>query len=183
MIYKKPYIESPYSAIHPNAKFGINCKVGFHVVIEKGCEFGDNCFIGNNTVVREDNKFGNNVTIGHCVVFEEGGRFGNHVTIHSQCHITKGIVVDDLVFFGPNVTTSNTRKIKHGRNIPLNITPPHIKRAARIGAGAMITPGVVIGENSLVAAGAVVVKDVPPRTVVMGIPAEPKLDVCEEELL
>ncbi len=121
--------------------------------------------------------------ITYNVVFEAKGRFGKHVTINAQCHMTQGIIVEDEVFFGPGVVTMNTRHICYGRKIPKVYTPPLIKRAARIGAGVLILPGVVIGANAMVAAGAVVTKDVPDRVIVMGVPARVVGEVPESEIL
>ena len=181
--YEMPYLEPDMAAIHPNTSFGKNCRIGHNVIIQMGCEFGDNCYIGNNTTICSNVKCGNNVVISHSVVIENGARIGNRVTIHAQTHITKDILIEDDVFFGPSVTTSNTRRIKHGRKFPLVITPPIIRRAVRIGAGALITPGVEIGENALIAAGAIITKEVPPRAIFMGVPAKFKGWVSPEELL
>ena len=81
------------------------------------------------------------------------------------------------------VGTSNTNKIVHGRDIPLKITGPHIKRAARIGSGVMLMPGVVIGENAQIGLGSVVTKNIPDNEVWFGNPAVFKRYVKVEELL
>lgn len=179
----KKYIEPEEYPIHPNVEFGNNVKIKFFVVIEDGCIFGDDCFIGNNTVIRNGCVFGNKCVIGHSVVFEANGKFGNHVTINAQCHMTQGIIVEDEVFFGPGVITMNTRHISYGREIPRIYNAPIIKRAARLGAGSKILPGVIIGENALVAAGSVVTKNVSDRAIVMGVPARVVGLVPYEELL
>jgi acetyltransferase-like isoleucine patch superfamily enzyme len=117
-------------------------------------------------------------------VFEGEALLGNHVTIHAQCHLTLGIRIEDEVFFGPGVITANTRHISYGRGgVPKKYEAPYVKRAARIGAGAHITPGVVIGANALVGMGAVVTKDVPDRAIVVGNPAQVAGEVPEKELL
>jgi len=81
------------------------------------------------------------------------------------------------------VGTSNTNKIVHGRDIPLKITGPHIKRAARVGSGSMLMPGIVMGENAQVGLGSIVTKNVPDREVWFGVPAVFKRYVYDEELL
>lgn len=182
-LYKRDFEESTFDPIHPLVKFGKNCKVGYGVAIQEGCEIGDDCIIGNNTTICKNVKMGDRVIISHNVVIENGARIGSHVTIHAQTHLTKDIIIEDDVFFGPNATTSNTRKIKHGRNFPLTIEAPHIKRAVRVGAGATITPGVTIGENALIGAGAVVTKDISACKIALGVPAREVGDVPEEELL
>jgi acetyltransferase-like isoleucine patch superfamily enzyme len=182
-IYSRLFEEPDYDPIHPDVILGVNVRVRYYAVIEKGCVFGDGCFIGNNTTIRENCIFGEKCVIGHNVVFEANSRFGNHVTINAQCHMTQGITVEDEVFFGPGVITMNTRRISYGRKIPRKYDPPIIKRAARIGGGAIIMPGVVIGENALVAAGSIVTRDVPDRIIVMGSPAREIGNVPEEEIL
>jgi UDP-2-acetamido-3-amino-2,3-dideoxy-glucuronate N-acetyltransferase len=179
------YIEQDdYDPIHPGAMFGKDCKIRNFVVVEDKCEFGDKCFIGNNTTIRAGNVFGERCVIGHNVVFEAGGRFGKHVTINAQCHMTQGIIVDDEVFFGPGVITMNTRHISYGRKgVPRVYEPPHIKRAARIGAGAMIMPGVTIGENVVIGVGAVVTHDVSDNMIAIGVPAKVVGKVLDDELL
>jgi acetyltransferase-like isoleucine patch superfamily enzyme len=71
-----------------------------------------------------------------------------------------------------------------GRHAPGEAMPgPRIGRAARVGAGAVLRPGITVGEEAFVAAGAVVIRDVDPRTVVMGVPARPVREVPEADLL
>lgn len=102
-------------------------------------------------------------------------RVGKNVFINHACSFMDrgGITIEDHVLIGPKV---NLITINH----PLNpaqrqstiCTPIVIKRNAWIGIGSMVMPGVTIGENSIVSAGAVVTKDVPPNTVVAGVPAK-----------
>lgn len=177
------YIESIFDPIHPDALFGKNVRVGHYVVIEEECEIGDDCFIGNFVVLRARTKIGKRSVISHGCVSEGDCVLGDRVLIQPQCHLTKGLIVEDDVFFGTGVSTTNTNKIVHGRKCPLILKAPIIKRAARVASGVTILPGVVVGENSLVAAGSVVTHDVPARKVAKGIPARVVADVLEEELL
>ncbi|HWV28728.1 MAG TPA: DapH/DapD/GlmU-related protein [Dyadobacter sp.] len=106
------------------------------------------------------------------------GRFttlGKNVFINHACSFLDigGIIIGDDVLIGPrvNITSENHPLDPSDRKtlIPKSV---HIKRNAWIGAGATILPGVTVGENAVVAAGAVVSRDVPPNTVVAGIPAK-----------
>jgi len=182
-IYSNKYIESEFSPIHPDVIFGKNVRVGHYVVIEEDCEIGDNCFIGNFVFMRKGTKIGSNCVIGHGTIFEGCCTIGNRVLIHSQCHITKGVIIEDNVFIAPMFVGANTPKIVHGREYPLVLKPYKIKRAARIGIGVIVLPGVIIGENALVAAGSIVTKDVPDRAIVMGVPAKVVGGVSQDELL
>ncbi len=96
--------------------------------------------------------------------------------------MTAGSVVEDDVFIGPGVTTTNDDTM--GRHAPsVGLAGPTLRRACRIGGGVVLTPGVEIGEEAFVAAGAVVTRDVGPREVVMGVPARVVRRVSDEDLL
>jgi acetyltransferase-like isoleucine patch superfamily enzyme len=77
--------------------------------------------------------------------------------------------------------TNDDTMARHGPETPLRGVT--LKRACRVGGGVVLTPGVVVGEEAFVAAGAVVVRDVPERAVVMGVPAQVMRQVDEEDLL
>jgi acetyltransferase-like isoleucine patch superfamily enzyme len=184
-IYKEKYHELLGAAgpIHWSTKFGKNCRVGAYVVIEEGCEFGDNCIIGHGVVMRPGVKMGDRCAVGHLCSFEGDAKVGNHVTIHCNSHITSTIIIEDDVFIGPGVDTGNTRHIVHGRSQELILKGPHIHRAARIGLGSNLAPGVVIGENAEIGVGSTVIKDVPPRETWVGDPAKFLRMVPTEELI
>jgi UDP-2-acetamido-3-amino-2,3-dideoxy-glucuronate N-acetyltransferase len=182
-IYENPYEYALEAPISPDTKFGNNVRIGDGVVIDAGCTIGDNCFIGHNTVIRKGVTIGNNTVIGHLCVVESDTTIGDRVLIHCQCHITKDVVIEDDVFMGVLVGMTNTNRIVHGRNIDLKIEGPKIKRAARIGSGVMLMPGVVVGENAQVGLGSIVTKNIPDREVWFGTPAVFKRCVDEKELL
>ena len=106
------------------------------------------------------------------------GRFiklGKNVFINHACSFLDigGITIEDDVQIGPRVNlTSENHPLDPADRKTVILQPILIKRNAWIGAGATILPGVTIGENAIVAAGAVVSRDVPPNTVVAGIPAK-----------
>jgi acetyltransferase-like isoleucine patch superfamily enzyme len=102
-------------------------------------------------------------------------RLGKNVFINHACSFLDigGITIEDDVLIGPRVNiTSENHPLDPADRKALIPGPVHIKRNAWIGAGATILPGVTVGENAVVAAGAVVSRDVPPNTVVAGIPAK-----------
>lgn len=114
--------------------------------------------------------------------------FGRHISIGKNVFINHacsfldlgGIIIEDNVLIGPrvNLVTEN-HPIDPSQRKNLDLKSIWIKRNAWIGAGATILPGVTIGENSIVAAGAVVNKDVPDNTIVGGIPAKPIRSITE----
>lgn len=183
--YNYPYKDllDGYAPIHPSVKFGKNVRVGKGVVMEEGCVIGDNTIIGNYVIMRPGISIGCDCVIGHLTVFEGESTIGNRVLIHAQCHITKGVIIEDDVFIAPFFCGANTPRIVHGRNYPLELKPYIIKRAARICISVSVVPGITIGENSLVGTGSVVTHDVPNGEIWYGNPARYKGRVAEDELL
>ncbi len=101
-------------------------------------------------------------------------RLGKNVFINHACSFLDigGITIEDDVQIGPHVNlTSENHPLDPADRKTLLLQPVVIRRNAWIGAGATILPGITIGENAIVAAGSVVSRDVPPNTVVAGVPA------------
>lgn len=139
--------------------------------IYAGTRIGDFVQTGQGASIREDNIIGDSVSIGTNAVLEFGNRIGHRVRIHSLCFLEM-VTIEDDVFLGPNVIFTDD---PHPMNCPRYkecLGGVTVKRLARIGANCTILPGVVIGENSLVGAGSVVTRDVPPNSVVAGSPAK-----------
>ena len=101
---------------------------------------------------------------------EGGVVVGDRVTIKSGVYLWEGMVVEDDVFLGPQATFTNDR-FPRGRQEDWTCERILVKKGATVGAGAVVLPGVTIGERAMVGAGAVVAKDVEPDTVVVGNPA------------
>jgi acetyltransferase-like isoleucine patch superfamily enzyme len=107
---------------------------------------------------------------------------GERVLIQTAVYLTAGSVVEDDVFLGPGVVTTNDHTM--GRHPPGHaLAGPVLRRACRVGGGAVLVPGVEIGEEAFVAAGAVVTRDVGPRQVVMGVPARVVREVPGDDLI
>jgi len=169
--------------IHWSVKFGTGVKVGENAVIDEGCSIGDGVFIGHNCVIRSGVKIGAGSVIGHLVMIERDAEIGQKVTIHDQCHITTFAKIGDFVFIGPKVMCINTRRISHGRGFEPELEGPEIGYAARVGAGAIILPGRKIGENAVVGAASLVVRDIPPRQIWFGNPAKYRSEVPADEIM
>ena len=118
-------------------------------------------------VVLPNAKIGNNCNIcSHCFI-ENDVFIGNNVTIKCGVQIWDGTIIEDDVFIGPNVTFCNDRYPK-SRNKNWKLEPVIIKKGASIGANATILPGITIGENAIIAAGAIVTKDVVQNMIIKG---------------
>lgn len=145
---------------------------GQYCVIFPDVAIGENTRVGNFVMIRSNTRIGEGCTIGSYVDIEGEVVLGNNVSLQSVCYITRGVIIEDDVFCGPRLVTMNDKRICHRRpGLTFVRTAPRILRAARIGGGSVLMPGVTIGENALVGSGAVVTKDVPDKAIVVGNPA------------
>ena len=146
---------------------GDNCLIRAGTYIYAGNKIGDNFSTGNKANIREDNIIGNNVSIGTLTNLEHNIIIGNNVRVHSQSFIPEFTYLEDNVWIGPNVTMTNA-KYPNNKNTKDNLKGPRLCTNAKIGANVTIMPGITIGQNSLVGAGCIVLKDVPDNVVVVG---------------
>lgn len=143
-------------------------------VISEDARIGTGTRIGNFVFIREHTAIGKNCLIGSYCDIEGEVVIGDFVSLQSGCYLTRGVVIENEVFCGPRVVTMNDKAICYRRaSLTFDRRAPRILRAARIGGASVLCPGVTIGENALVAAGAVVTRDVSDRTIVAGNPARP----------
>jgi acetyltransferase-like isoleucine patch superfamily enzyme len=123
-------------------------------------------------------EIGDDTRIGTFVEVQKGAKIGNRCKISSHSFICEGVTIEDEVFVGHNVTFTNDLLPRATRpdgspqtDADWKCVPTLIKRGASIGSSATIVCGVTIGERAMVGAGAVVTKDVPANTLVVGNPA------------
>jgi UDP-2-acetamido-3-amino-2,3-dideoxy-glucuronate N-acetyltransferase len=153
-------------------------------LVAKDAEIGPDTRMGNFVFIRGSTVIGRGCLIGSYVDIEGDVRIGDFVSLQSGCYITRGVVIEDEVFFGPRVVTLNDKRITYRRpSLEFDRRPPRILRAARVGGGSVLCPGVTIGENALVAAGAVVTRDVPDRMIVVGNPARIMGSVRDDQII
>jgi acetyltransferase-like isoleucine patch superfamily enzyme len=163
----------------PGTIIGPHCLIGTNAIIYAGVVLEDHVLVGDLAYVREGSTIRRYAAIG------TGVMIGYEVTIGSHTKVQTGAMIagtyEDHVFIGPGVTTMDDRTMDR---IPgARLVGPYVKRGARIGGGALLFPGITVGFDALVAAGAVVMKDVPDRKVVAGVPAKIIMDVPEEQYL
>jgi UDP-2-acetamido-3-amino-2,3-dideoxy-glucuronate N-acetyltransferase len=171
------------TGVLPPAIIGDHVLVGTSVVIYAGCTIASRVLVADLSSIRE------NVTIGAETIIGRGVAVENYCTIGSRCkletnvYITAYSSIEDDVFIAPGVITSNDNFVGRTQERFKHYKGVTIRRGGRIGANATILPGKVIGEDALVAAGAVVTGDVPPRKIFAGVPAKELRDVPPEQLL
>jgi len=148
------YFVHESSYVDDNVVIGENTKVWHFSHIQPGTQIGDSCSIGQNV------NIGNNV------------RIGNNVKIQNNVSIYEGVELEDYVFCGPSMVFTNikTPRSKFPQRGSEHYLKTLVKKSASIGANATIVCGVTIGEYALIGSGAVVTKDVPPYSLVVGNP-------------
>ena len=151
-------------------------------VVYAGSRVQAGAIIGDQAQIRERAHVGRGSVVGRASCVDFDARVGAGVSIQTGVYVTAGTVVEDEVFLGPGVVTTNDQTMgRHPRGEGLR--GPVFRRACRIGGGAVVLPGIEIGEEAFVAAGAVVTRNVAPRQVVIGVPGRPLREVPEEDLI
>ncbi len=182
----KPPVLSPASSaprdLPPPATLEEGSAVLAGAIVFSGTTIGPGAIVGDQAFVRERTTIGAESLVGRGSAVDNDVVVGDRVRIQTNCYLTARSVVEDDVFVGPGATTTNDDTMsRHPRDMPLaGVT---LRRASRIGGGAVICPGVEVGEEAFVAAGAVVTADVAARAVVMGVPARQVREVPEADLL
>jgi acetyltransferase-like isoleucine patch superfamily enzyme len=166
----------------PPAVIAAGASVLAGAVICAGARLEEGAIAGDQSQVRERAVVGPGSVVGRGSAVDNDVVIGSGVRIQTNCYITAFSVIEDDVFVGPGVTTTNDNAMgRHPKGEQLR--GAILRRACRIGGGSVICPGVEVGEEAFVAAGAVVVSDLPARAVAMGVPARVVRDVGDEDLL
>jgi len=167
----------------PPAEIGEGTIVSTGAVLFAGTTIGARVILGDQSCVRERVSIGDDVVVGRGSLVENDSTIGAMTKIQAGAYITAYSTLEEHVFIAPCVVTSNDNFMGRTDRRHDLIKGPTIRRGARIGAGAVLCPAVEIGEEAFVGAGAVVTKDVAPRTLVVGNPARVLRGVPEDELL
>jgi acetyltransferase-like isoleucine patch superfamily enzyme len=151
-------------------------------IVFAGAEVCERAIVGDQSSIRERSRVGPDTVIGRGTAVDNDVAIGARVRVQTNCYITGFAVIEDDVFVGPGVTTTNDHTMtRQAADAPLQ--GPRLRRACRVGGGVVLCPGVEVGEEAFVAAGAVVTTDLPARSVAMGVPARVTRSVPESDLL
>ncbi len=167
----------------PPAEIGEGTIVSTGAIVFAGTRVGARVIIGDQACVRERVEIGDDVVIGRGSLVENDTTIGAMTKIQAMAYITAYSTLEEHVFIAPCVQTTNDNFMGRTERRHELVRGPTIRRRARVGGGAVLCPGVEVGEEAFVGAGAVVTKDVPPRVVVVGNPARVLRDVPQGELL
>jgi len=171
------------SDVLPPLRIGEGCQIGVGAVIYAGSEIGSGSFVADGAQVREGGLIGENVIVGHAATVENDCEIGDGTRIQTSAYITALSKLGRNVFIAPMVCTTNDNymgrteeRFKYRKGVI-------VEDGGRVGGGAVILPGVTVGQEAVVGAGSVVTRDVPSCKIVLGTPARVVKDVPPEQLI
>jgi len=167
----------------PPLVLGAGTIVSTGAVVFAGTTIGERVIVGDQACVRERCTIGDDVVIGRGSLVENDTSVGALTKIQAHAYITAYSLLEDNVFIAPCVITTNDNFMGRTEKRHELIKGPTIRRGARVGGGAVLLPGIEIGEEAFIGAGAVVIRDVPARALMVGNPARQLREVPDEELL
>jgi acetyltransferase-like isoleucine patch superfamily enzyme len=167
----------------PPTEIGEGTIVSTGAIVFAGSSIGARVILGDQSCVRERVTIGDDVVLGRGSLIENDTTVGALTRIQADAYITAYSTLEDNVFIAPCVVTTNDNFMGRTERRRELLEGPTIRRGARIGGGAVLCPGIEVGEEAFVGAGAVVTKDVPPGTLVVGNPARVLRQVPANELL
>jgi acetyltransferase-like isoleucine patch superfamily enzyme len=171
IIHENVIIGLKYKTDSKSPVIGENAFIRSNTVIYDDVIIGDDFKTGHGVIIKEKNRIGDNVLIGTRSIVEDNCNIGSNVSIQSNVYITSKSVIEDYVFIGPCACFTND-------NYPIRIDHefkgPILRKGVSVGANSTFLSDVEVGEESMVAAGAVVDHDVPPFSLAIGCPARIK---------
>ncbi len=150
-------------------RMGRNVSLRSNCILYTDTSVGSDARFGHNVLLRENVSVGDSSLIGTNVIVDGDCSIGRNVSVQTGVYISRYSTIEDHVFLGPNCVLLNDRFLSRKET---RLIGPTIKKWASVGGNAAIMAGIVVGEGAAVGAGAVVARDVPPRTVVAGVPAK-----------
>jgi len=179
--YRIPNEHLKLEEIHPKTKFGERVVLGIGVIIGPDVVIGNNVFIGHHCHIRHGSVIGHGTTIRTGCLVDPECKIGSEVKIMPHAIVGGGTIIEDFVYYGPQVMTANTNRIGFQRQHEADYSPVYIKSGAVLHTACLIKPGVTIGKNSVVGMGSVVTRDIPDNEIWFGNPARKMQEVSEED--
>jgi acetyltransferase-like isoleucine patch superfamily enzyme len=173
----------PITSTFGRVTIGDGSIVGANSVLYTDLHLGQQVLVGDLASLREGCVVGDHAIVGRSVMMLYNCTVGAFTRVQDQAHLVGDMQIEEHVFIGMQVVTTNDNDVylrRFGLATPTGTGGPKIRRFAAVGAGATILPGIEIGEGALVAAGAVVTRDVAPWTIVAGVPARVMRPVPDE---
>ena len=167
----------------PPLELGAGTIVSTAAVVFAGTRIGARVIVGDQACIRERCDLGDDVVVGRGSLVENDTTIGALTKIQAHAYITAYSTLEEDVFIAPCVATTNDNFMGRTEKRRKLVKGPTIRRGARVGGAAVLLPGVEIGAEAFVGAGAVVLRDVAAKTVVVGSPARPIRQVPDDELL
>jgi acetyltransferase-like isoleucine patch superfamily enzyme len=182
---KRPKL-APTSAATPVGDeplvIGAGAAICAQAIVFAGTRIGAGSIVGDQAFVREHAVVGEGSVIGRGSAIDNHVTIGDRVKIQTNVYITGFTTIEDDVFVGPCAMMTNDDTMNRHAD-EYELAGAILRRACRVGGGVVLTPGIEVGEEAFVAAGAVVTADVPARGFVMGVPGRVVRQVRDEELL
>jgi acetyltransferase-like isoleucine patch superfamily enzyme len=178
----KPPVFGRHSTARRDAVAGLVVGQGSSIcanaVVLAGASVGKRAVVGDQAHIRERAVVGDETVVGQGVAVDNDVLIGERVRIQTGCYLTAFTRIEDDVFVAPCVTTTNDNSMGR-RQSHQKLEGATMRRGCRVGAGSILLPGIEVGEESFVAAGALVTHDVDPGMLVMGAPARAVRAVTE----
>jgi len=171
------------SSEYPPLEMGNDVFIGAQTVIYIGSRLADKVFVADLASIREEVFLEEGVIVGRGVTIENKCRVGEYTKMETGVYVTAYTTIEERCFIAPMVCMSNDNYLGRTEERFKHMKGPHIRRGARIGANAVLLPGVIIGEEAVVGAGSVVTRDIPPYETWVGSPARFLRKTKPEQLL
>src|SRR3954465_13018816 len=185
VVGKQPSLGSKSTAKRdplPPARIGDGTVISTGATVFPGSTIGANCIVGDQSCIRERVELADDCILGRGSLIENDTTVGSGTRIQAEAYITAYSTLEEDVFVAPCVVTTNDNFMGRTEQRKALMKGPTIRRGARIGGGAILCPGIEIGEGAFAGAGAVVTKDGPARALVVGSPARVLREVDPAEL-
>ena len=162
----------------PTTRIGEGSIIRSGSTIYRHVKTGKKLRTGHGVLIREHVTLGNNCTVGTQAILDGYIKVGNKSMIQSQCYVTQSVKIGDGVFVAPKCVFFDNKRIILGEGLNGIVLEDYV----RVGGGVKILPGITIGKHALIGAGAIVTKDVPPKAIAYGTPAEVRGFQSDQEI-